>query len=61
MTKRLMCLSNAAQTDREHSKPNERDVKEMDEEPKTTTMLNYAPFITEGFVSMEGDASKVSS
>ncbi|XP_030229035.1 uncharacterized protein si:ch73-60h1.1 isoform X1 [Gadus morhua] len=27
----------------------------LDDEPKGTTMSNYAPFITEGFVSMMGD------
>ncbi|KAK0145668.1 hypothetical protein N1851_015449 [Merluccius polli] len=56
-----VCQSNAAQTDCEHFEvPNEREhVKEMDDEPKATTMFNYAPFITEGFVSMVGDAQRV--
>ncbi|KAK0146674.1 Retrovirus-related Pol polyprotein from transposon 412 [Merluccius polli] len=48
----------AAKTDHEHS--NVQDVQRMDDEPKATTMSNYAPFITEGFVSMVGDARTVS-
>ena len=53
--------SNAAQTDCEHFEvPNEREhVKEMDDKPKATTMFNYAHLITEGFVSMVGDAQRV--
>ena len=57
----MLVKSNAAQTDVEHSDvPNKREhVEEMDDEPKATTMFNYAPFITEGFVSMVGDARRV--
>ena len=38
-----------------HEQSNVQDVKRMDDKPKGTTMSNYAPFVTEGFVSMMGD------